>query len=78
MPRWTVVVAAFALAWIVTPSGPVTAQERVVELVGTIPGPATTVHVHDGVAYVSHGAEVRLYDLNDPSTPRPLGSYTFP
>lgn len=71
-------IAGLALAWIAGSPGLVTAQDRTVELVGTIPGPATTVHLYDGIAYVSDGPEVRLYDLRDPASPTALGSFTFP
>ena len=58
--------------------GIVSAQTRTLEVVGVIPGPATTVHVHDTYAYVSHGPTLRIFDVTEPATPVHLGSYTFP
>ena len=49
-----------------------------VDLVGVIPGRATTVHVHDTVAYVSDGPTLRLFNISDPTMPMFVGSFTFP
>lgn len=57
---------------------PAVAQERTLERVGFIPGPVTTVHLHEGIAYVSDGPTLRLYDVADPAAPTALGSHTFP
>lgn len=57
---------------------PAVAQERSLERVGFIPGPVTTVHLHEGIAYVSDGPTLRLYDVTDPAAPAALGSHTFP
>lgn len=57
---------------------PAVAQERSLERIGFIPGPVTTVHLHEGIAYVSDGPTLRLYDVTDPSAPAALGSHTFP
>ena len=57
---------------------PAAAQERSLERIGFIPGPVTTVHLHEGIAYVSDGPTVRLHDLSDPAAPAALGSHTFP
>ena len=57
---------------------PAAAQDRSLERVGFIPGPVTTVHLHEGIAYVSDGPTLRLYDLSDPAAPAALGSHTFP
>ena len=48
------------------------------ELVGTIPGPATTVTVHENRAYVSEGPTLRLFNIEEPTRPSLLGSFTFP
>lgn len=56
---------------------PAAAQNRALERVGFIPGPATTVHLHEGIAYISDGPTVRLVDVSDPAAPAALGSYTF-
>ena len=48
------------------------------ELVGTIPGPATTVSVHQTRAFVSHGPTLRIFDIAVPTMPTLLGSFTFP
>ena len=57
---------------------PVLAQERSLEHIGFIPGPAAFVHLHEGIAYVADGPTVRLYDVSDPTAPAALGSHTFP
>ena len=57
---------------------PVFAQTRTLERVGFIPGPATTVHLHEGIAYISDGPTLRLFDVSDPADPAALGSHTFP
>lgn len=57
---------------------PAAAQERSLERIGFIPGPVTTVHLHEGIAYVSDGPTLRLYDVTDPAAPAALGSHTFP
>ena len=67
------------LVWVAAAdSGVVSAQSRALELVGVIPGPATTVHVHGTHAYVSDGPTLRIHDIANPTTPVLLGSYTFP
>ena len=48
------------------------------ELVGTIPGPATTITVHDNRAYVAEGPTLRFFDIEEPTKPKLLGSFTFP
>ena len=48
------------------------------ELVGTIPGPATTITVHDNRAYVAEGPTLRFFDIEEPTKPKFLGSFTFP
>ena len=65
----------FALALAPAPAG---AQSRALERVGFIPGPATSVHLHEGIAYVSDGPTLRLYDVSDPAAPAARGSHTFP
>ena len=69
-------------AWVcwscVVIGGPASAQTRTLELVGTIPGPAATVHVHETYAYVSDGPTLRLFDIGDPAAPTLVGSFTFP
>lgn len=72
-------VAAAAAAAIGALSGaPAAAQTRTLEAAGFIPGPATTVHVHASIAYVSDGPTLRLVDVSDPAAPVVRGSYTFP
>lgn len=66
------------LTALVATSATTTAQGQTVELVGTIAGPATTVHLHENVAYISDGARLRLFDVSTPATPNLLGTYTFP
>jgi hypothetical protein len=46
--------------------------------VGSLPGPADLIEVHDGRAYVIAGDTLSLVEVSNPSTPKPLGSYTFP
>ena len=77
MKAW--IAAGFVVAW----GGsvllvPVFAQTRTLERVGFIPGPATTVHLHEGIAYISDGPTLRLFDVSDPADPAALGSHTFP
>ena len=73
------IAAAFVVAWAGSALfGPAFAQTRTLEQVGFIPGPATTVHLHEGIAYVSDGPTVRLVDVSNPAAPAVLGSYTFP
>ena len=77
MRTW--IAAALVAAWGACAAvAPAAAQERALERVGFIPGPVTTVHLHDGIAYVSDGPTLRLYDVTDPSAPAALGSHTFP
>ena len=59
-------------------AAPAAAQTRTLDAVGFIPGPATTVHVHDSIAYVSDGPTLRLVDVSDPAAPAERGTYTFP
>lgn len=59
-------------------AGPATGVAQPLELVGTIPGPATNVSVHDGRAYVSSGSTLRIVDITRPEAPALLGSFTFP
>ena len=77
MKAW--IAAGFVVAW----GGsvllaPVFAQTRTLERVGFIPGPATTVHLHEGIAYISDGPTLRLFDVSDPADPAARGSHTFP
>ena len=65
------------VGWLVLPA-PVSAQTRTLELVGTIPGPATTVHVYGTIAYVSSGPTLQLVDIGNPAEPRRLSSLTLP
>lgn len=51
---------------------------QTLELVGTIPGPATNVSAHEGRAYVSSGSTLRIFDIGQPAAPTLLGSYAFP
>ncbi len=70
---------ALVLAWGCALFGaPVAAQTRTLDVVGFIPEPATTVHVHETIAYVSDGPTLRLVDISDPAAPAVRGSYTFP
>ena len=71
--------AGFVAAWVCGALlAPAFAQTRTLERVGFIPGPATTVHLHEGIAYVSDGPTLRLFDVSDPADPAALGSHTFP
>lgn len=56
---------------------PALAQSRTLELVGTIPGPATTVHVQGTVAYIASGPTLQFFDIGDPTAPTLVGSFTF-
>ncbi|MCE2542190.1 MAG: hypothetical protein J4F30_01940 [Acidobacteria bacterium] len=77
MKTW--IAAGFVAIWVGGALlAPAFAQTRNLEQVGFIPGPATTVHLHEGIAYVSDGPTVRLYDVSDPANPAALGSHTFP
>ncbi len=72
--RWldTLLVTCVLLA------APAALRAQQLELVGSIPGPATTVHVHGTHAYVSEGPTLRLFDIADPAAPALLGAFTFP
>lgn len=71
--------AAAAAAWgCAAAAASASAQTRTLEPVGTIPGPATTVHLDGSLAYVSDGPTVRIVDVADPAAPVVRGSYTFP
>ena len=77
MRRW--ITTGFVAAWVGTALlAPAFAQTRTLERVGFIPGPAATVHLHEGIAYVSDGPTLRLFDVSDPADPAALGSHTFP
>lgn len=71
VPAWSGAVLAILAA-------PAAAQTGTLDAVGFIPGPATTVHVHESIAYVSDGPTLRLVDVSDPAAPAERGSYTFP
>ena len=70
--------AGLVVAWIVIAGWPASAQTRTLKLIGTIPGSATTVHLHGTVAYVTDGPQIRFFDITNPASPTLLGSYTFP
>lgn len=70
------VIAWVSMGWLAG-AAPLWAQTRTLALVGSIPGPATTVHVRQGVAYVSNGPTLRLFDIREPAAPTLLGSLTL-
>ena len=74
----TWIAAALLAAFGAATATPALAQQRSLERVGFIPGPAAYVHLDDGIAYVADGPTLRLYDVTDPSAPAALGSHTFP
>lgn len=77
MQRW--ITAGLLAAWAGSAlPAPAFAQGRTLERVGFIPGPATTVHLHEDTAYVSDGPTVRLFDVSEPAAPALLGAFTFP
>ncbi|MBM3776835.1 MAG: hypothetical protein FJW23_01175 [Acidimicrobiia bacterium] len=54
------------------------AQQPAFTLLGSIPGRADLVEIHDGHAYVVDGKTLALFDLADPARPVRHGAYTFP
>lgn len=78
MPARAWIATALAAAIGAATAAPASAQQRSLERVGFIPGPAAYVHLDEGIAYVADGPTLRLYDVTDPSAPAALGSHTFP
>lgn len=73
--RTTVVALRVATLLTMLAVGPASAQ---LALVGSLDGPAESVIVSGRHAYVSTGAELRVIDLSDPTSPAQVGSFTAP
>lgn len=56
---------------------PASASAQLV-LVGSLDGPAETVVVSGNHAYVGAGAELRIIDVSDPTSPTQVGAFTVP
>lgn len=75
--RWAAAVLC-AAALSAGTADPLAAQSLSFTPVGSIPGPANLIEVHDGRAYVIGGETLTLVDVSNPAQPRRLGAYTFP
>ncbi|MCH7748490.1 MAG: hypothetical protein IH939_10375, partial [Acidobacteria bacterium] len=69
--RWLLAAAVALAVWPVPASAQLT-------LVGSLDGPAETVVVSGRHAYVSAGAELRVIDVSDPTSPVQVGAFTAP
>ena len=78
MPRLAAPLSGAVLAGAVLAGSSAVARGQELQLVGVIPGPATTVAVHGGRAYVTDGPTLRIVDVTDPAAPAEAGSFTFP
>jgi hypothetical protein len=71
--------AGFLAASCLTASGAAGhAQDAQLSTAGTIAGPAELVHVEGTRLYVAAERTLRIFDTADASSPRLLGTYTFP
>ncbi len=64
------------LAWLLAATA--AAQTVTFTRLGTIPGRADLVEIHNGHAYVVEGKTLALFDLSNPAAPVRRGAYTFP
>ena len=78
MPRLAAPLSGAVLSGAVLSGSSAVARGQELQLVGVIPGPATTVAVHGGRAYVTDGPTLRIVDVTDPAAPAEAGSFTFP
>lgn len=71
--------AGFLAAACLTASGAVgRAQDAQLSAAGTIEGPAELVHVEGTRLYVAADRTLRIFDAADASSPRRVGTHTFP
>jgi hypothetical protein len=71
------IVAVASAAWLcVAISG--VAQTPALMQAGSIPGPIEMIRVQGQRAYVTNGMTLTVLDITTPTTPKPIGSYTFP
>lgn len=78
MPRLAAPLSGAVLSGAVLSGSSAVARGQELQLVGVIPGPATTVAVHGDRAYVTDGPTLRIVDVTDPAAPAEAGSFTFP
>lgn len=77
MPSLAASLSGAVLSGAVLLGSSVVARGQELQLVGVIPGSATTVAAHGDRAYVTDGPTLRIVDVTDPAAPVEVGSFTF-